>query len=169
MLCQNCQKRVAKVHFTHVVNGIKTEMYLCEQCASEKGQSGIGQFSVNDFLAGLMGTGFGQPEGYVDLPHEERLVCEKCGMTFEEFQRAGKLGCDNCYRIFAGRLKPLLKRLHGSSQHNGKKPERALKEDRALKEIERLKEQLNKAVEKEEYEKAAEIRDKIKELESRGS
>jgi protein arginine kinase activator len=86
-------------------------------------------------------------------------------MSLEEFQKTGRLGCSTCYDTFGEVLKPLIKRLHGSLQHTGKVPVRFSKTVSITREIAKLKDLLNKAIEKEEYEKAAEIRDKIKDLE----
>jgi len=164
MICQNCQKRTANVHFTQVVNNTKVEMYLCEQCAKEKGQLNIGSpFTYSDFFSGVMN--FNPGAQYYAKP-QCQPVCDKCGMSFEEFQRQGKLGCSNCYELFGDRLDPLLKRLHGNTGHTGKVPASVSKSLRKSKEIEELKELLNKAVQSEEYEKAAEIRDRIKMLEA---
>jgi len=97
---------------------------------------------------------------------QEGLVCQKCGMSYDEFQKVGKLGCSGCYETFGNRLKPILKRLHGSVEHSGKVPVKISKTLRTSKEIEELKGLLSKAVQNEEYEKAAEIRDRIKAIES---
>jgi len=164
MLCQNCQKRVANVHFTQIINNKKTEMYLCEQCADEKGHIGfISPVNISSFLSGLAG---GSEEPYLAPVHRE-AACQKCGMSFDDFQRTGKLGCDNCYEVFGNRLKPILKRLHGNFEHSGKVPAAVSAALGASKEIEKLKEMLNKAIQNEEYEKAAEIRDRIKALENK--
>jgi len=166
MLCQNCQKRPATVHFTQVINNTKVEMYLCEQCANQKGQLiMVNPFSINDFFQGLMSSDIGTP--YIAaLPQQP--VCSKCGMSYEEFQKVGRLGCSNCYEIYGQQLRPLLKRLHGNTDHTGKFPARASKNIKRSKEIERLKEMLNRAIQNEEYEKAAEIRDRIKAIEGGG-
>lgn len=165
MLCQFCQKRVANVHFTQVINGNKTELYLCEQCARDKGQSSFGSpFSVNNFFSGIMEGGKDSDYRALEVDVQQ---CDKCGMTYREFQKIGKLGCDNCYSIFGERIKPLLKRLHGNIEHTGKVPGRVSRELSSIKEIEALKELLNKAILSEEYEKAAELRDKIKALEAK--
>jgi len=97
---------------------------------------------------------------------QQKQVCPKCGMSFEEFQSSGKLGCANCYELFQNRLDPLLKRLHGSTRHHGKVPGTIEKERNKSMEIERLREQLDEAIKNEEYEKAAQIRDEIRLLES---
>lgn len=163
MLCQNCQKRVANVHFTQITNAKKTEMYLCDQCAREKGQSGIGPpMNISDFLSGFMN--YGNSEAHtIQEPAEE--CCEICGMSFEDFKKTGKMGCSNCYHIYGDRLKPIMKRLHGNTEHTGKVPSRLSGEVSQTKELDSLKASLAKAVQSEEYEKAAELRDKIRELE----
>jgi len=165
MLCQNCQKNVANVHFTQILNSKKAELYLCEDCAKEKGQISFGsQLSLNDFFTGLIGFEHSNP--YIKSTQLKQHSCEKCGMSYEEFQKTGKFGCSNCYEIFKDRLRPLLKRLHGGIEHNGKVPVKVSKKMMASNEIDELKNLLNRAVQTEEYEKAAELRDKIKVLEN---
>ena len=163
MLCQNCQKRVANVHFTQIINNKKTEMYLCDQCAREKGQPGmVPPVNISDFLSGFMN--FGNSETHtIQQPAEE--CCEICGMSFEDFRKTGKMGCSNCYRIYGDKLKPIMKRLHGNTEHTGKVPAKVAVEANQTKELDSLKASLVKAVQNEEYEKAAELRDKIRELE----
>ena len=163
MLCQHCQKRTANVHFTQIVNNSKMEMYLCEDCANEKGQFGFGpSLNISDFLSGFMSLG--HSEAPMDLEPRE-AVCEVCGMSYEDFRKTGKMGCNNCYRNYGEKLKPILKRLHGNSEHTGKAPARISKSREVSKEIEKLKELLGKAIQNEEYEKAAQLRDRIKEME----
>ncbi|WP_010245581.1 UvrB/UvrC motif-containing protein [Acetivibrio cellulolyticus] len=164
MLCQNCQKRVANIQVTQVINNAKNVIYLCEQCARDEGKIIIGSpLSVNDFFSGLI--------GFPVRPSvaEQQLVCDKCGMSYEEFKKIGKLGCENCYQVYGDKLMPILKRLHGNLQYHGKVPKKVYETVKVSKEIDSLKEQLDKAVKSEEYEKAAEIRDKIRALESSAS
>lgn len=165
MLCQKCQKRVANIQLTQIINNSKNVVYLCEQCAREEGKYNmISPFSINDFFSGIMGFPY-----MTSAPQQTQdVVCETCGMSYEEFKKAGKLGCPNCYKVYGDKLVPLLKRLHGNTQYNGKIPSRAYGNVRVSREIEKLKEQLNAAVKNEEYEKAAKIRDQIKNLESNG-
>lgn len=163
MLCQNCQKRIANVHFTQVVNNSKVELYLCEQCAKDKGKLTFGSpFPISDFFSGIIGVA--DPAEYVASPVKQE-ACDKCGMSYEEFQRTGKLGCSNCYKLFGDRLLPLFKRLHGSVEHHGRAPEKMVKTMESQKELEALKQQLGEAIGREEYEKAAELRDQIRKLE----
>lgn len=164
MLCQHCQKRVANVHFTQIVNNNKVEMYLCEQCAKEKGKiSFASPLNANDFFSGLMGYANAASSITSDI---QSNVCEKCGMSYEEFQKVGKLGCSNCYTVYGDKLSPLLKRIHGSVEHHGKVPHRISEAVKATREVEKLKLELGKAIQEEEYEKAAQLRDRIKSLEA---
>lgn len=163
MLCQNCHKRTANVHFTQVVNNKKVEMYLCEECAKEKGQFSFGYpFNMSGLFTGFMGFGDTQP--YMESAVEKQ-VCDKCGMDYNQFQKTGKMGCANCYQVFDNKLRPIIRRVHGNVKHTGKVPLNVSESLKVSKEIEKLKELLNKAVLDEEYEKAAELRDKIKSLE----
>ncbi len=160
MLCQNCQKRVANIQVTQIINNNKHVIYLCEQCAREEGKIIAGSpLSVNDFFSGMMGFPVRSSVA------EQQLICDKCGMSYEEFKKMGKLGCENCYQVYGEKLMPILKRLHGNLQYHGKLPKRVSENVKVSKEIDALKEQLNSAVKSEEYEKAAEIRDKIRVLE----
>ncbi len=164
MMCENCQQRMASVHFTQIVNNKKIEMHLCKQCAKEKGQISFGpSIEMGDFFTGLMGMG-GYNKAFIESK-PRNPVCEKCGTSYQDFQKTGKFGCDNCYEMYEDSIKPLLRRLHGNVGHHGKTPEKISKNLKTDVEIDRLKELLSRAVEKEEYEKAAELRDRIKELE----
>lgn len=167
MLCQNCQQRAANVHYTKVINHNKIELYLCEKCAKESGQIHVEMpLNIHDFFGGFMG--FGGPDPYIHALKPQQIFCKKCGMNYEEFQKTGKLGCDQCYELFTDQLAPLIKRLHGSTRHTGKMPAKDSKAMKVSKEIESLKEQLSRAIQSEEYEKAAKLRDKIKSFELQG-
>lgn len=164
LLCQQCQKRMASVYFTQIVNNTKVEMYLCEQCAKEKGKFSFeSPLNMNGFLSGLINFNHNVAS---QSSAAEDLMCDKCGMSYREFQKVGKLGCSNCYEVFSERLKPLLRRLHGSAEHHGRLPGKGLKNIEVPNEMDSLKDLLNKAIKNEEYEKAAEIRDKIKSMEA---
>jgi protein arginine kinase activator len=107
---------------------------------------------------------FSDPVPNAALPSSD-TTCEKCGMSFEEFQKVGKLGCSHCYDVFSERLKPILKRLHGAVEHSGKITGKASESIKLSREIQKLKDLLNEAIKNEQYEKAAELRDKIRSLE----
>jgi protein arginine kinase activator len=168
MLCQQCQKKVANVHFTQIINGKKVEMYLCEQCANEKGQLGFSpQLNLGDFLWGF--PGFGGSTAYTQVEKPQEVRCDVCGMSFDDFRKTGKLGCGNCYRVFRENLNPILRRIHGNTEHTGKMPGRVPGCVKTTNELEKLKNELADAIGSEEYEKAAELRDRIRDLENTGN
>lgn len=162
-MCENCNQRDASVHFTQVINNKKMEMHLCKQCAKEKGHISFGpSINIDDFLKGVIGISYKTP---IINNEPQKLICSKCGMSYEEFQKIGKFGCSNCYTMYGKGLIPLFKRLHGNVEHHGKVPVSRSQGVNNSREIEKLREVLKKAIEQEEYEKAAEIRDKIRSLE----
>ncbi|MBU0633667.1 MAG: UvrB/UvrC motif-containing protein [Candidatus Omnitrophica bacterium] len=162
MVCQICQKRSATVHLTEIINDQMTELHLCEQCAKEKGIAGLGQpFGLQDLLTGLVD--FGTP-----VESDKKAVmlqCPNCKMNYEDFRKIGRLGCSQCYETFKKSLEPLLKKIHGSVQHLGKAPARGGKVFKTKRELQDLKLKLQKAIEMEEFEEAAKLRDKIKQME----
>lgn len=172
MLCQICNKRPASVHITKVINGVKNELHICEQCAREKEgldtSKGFAEFEVPfsfpNILAGLMDF-----TGAMPYTAQKELKCPRCGYDYEDFKKTGTLGCSQCYEVFGDRLEPLIKRIHGNTRHAGKVPKRAGGTARIKRDIERLQYELKKAIEAEEYEKAAELRDRIKELEGKNT
>ncbi|MGI6038047.1 MAG: UvrB/UvrC motif-containing protein [Limnochordia bacterium] len=158
MLCQECQKRPAVVHFTKIVNDQKSEIHLCQECARERGDLAMmmePSLSIQNLFAHFFE---GEPRTVVFTR------CTNCGLTQRDFRRLGQLGCPECYEHFADQLKPLLRRIHGSSKHRGKIPGGA--EANRKRKIEQLRDQLEAAVQREEYELAAKLRDTIKELQS---
>lgn len=167
MLCQNCNQKEANVHITKVVNGMKTEMHLCEDCAKQKNEFNTAAYfsfgmplSFQNILEGLV-EGIDETPKYV----KKADTCEVCGMDFEKFRETGRLGCSNCYETFKDKVLPLVRRIHGNIEHNGKIPRRAGGVIKVKKDIERLREELRNSITHEEYEKAAVLRDEIKKLE----
>lgn len=161
MICEHCGKNPATVHYTKIVNGEKSEYHLCEQCAREKGELNLGLtfqpgFSIQNLLGSIFG---GSVEA--EVPSE---TCPKCGATYEEFSRTGRLGCPDCYKAFSSRLNPLIRRVQGSVKHNGKAPERAGAGIKAERKISELEKSLQKAIAEERYEDAARIRDELRSL-----
>lgn len=159
MLCDECGKNEASVHVTSIINGNKTERHLCEECA-RKNQSFLNSsFSMENLFSSMLNNAFNTA---TYLPSKG---CSKCGMTYDEFRNTGKFGCSDCIDTFKQRLMPVVRNIQGYDTHAGKIPKRAGGSYRVQKDIEKLKLQLKQAVEKEEYEKAAQLRDKIKEME----
>lgn len=169
MICQECHQRPATLYFTKIVNGEKAEFHLCENCAQEKGElfmfNNSSAFSINNLLAGLfkMQPSLQQQSQADPFAQPEILQCDRCSMTFQQFVKAGRFGCSHCYATFEELLIPIYKRLHsGNSVHKGKIPKRIGGTIHIKKNIENLKEQLKDLIAKEEFEKAAVIRDEIR-------
>jgi len=171
MVCDACKQQQATVHLTEIVNEQMTELHLCESCANQKGAQVESHFGLADLLSGL--AEMGKPQGGSQETREEEeaaanKACPSCGMTYEDFRKVGRLGCADCYATFKRNLASLLKRIHGSPHHLGKTPARLVKPQKARIELAELKRHLEQAIEMEEFEKAAQLRDQIREMEQRG-
>ncbi|MEA1940557.1 MAG: UvrB/UvrC motif-containing protein [Candidatus Caldatribacteriota bacterium] len=165
MLCQICKKNEATIILTRIVNGEKREIHICENCAklffsNELTVLSLPQFNLNNLLIGLLNAIdlYGQEEEAIAV---KELKCQNCKLTYDEFRKSGKLGCSECYQYFREKLIPLFKKLHGNTQHRGKVPHQAEGKLNKIKKVEYLKKELQDAVSKEKYEKAAQIRDRI--------
>jgi protein arginine kinase activator len=162
MLCQECKQKPASVHLTKIINDHKTELHLCEECARQREDfMNITPFSVNDLIAGFMDMGKAKPA--YERPAAPK--CAVCGMDYSQFKKIGRLGCQECYKYFGNELGPVLRKIQGSTVHTGKVPKRCGSLLAQKKQIAELKEELKRAIDVEAFEKAAELRDLIKELE----
>ncbi|HLF18237.1 MAG TPA: UvrB/UvrC motif-containing protein [Candidatus Omnitrophota bacterium] len=160
MKCDLCDKK-ATVHLTEIVDEQITEMHLCEDCAREKSVQMEQQFGLADLLAGL--SDFGK---HVKEVEKVKLKCPNCGLTYDDFRKFGRLGCSQCYEAFKAHLSTLLKKIHGSNQHVGKTPSKMpTAEKKKIEDLQELKKQMVQAIQMEDFEKAARLRDKIRELE----
>lgn len=170
MECQECNQRPASLHFAQVVNGNKTEIHLCEVCAKEKGYMTYPEegFSLHSLLTGLFNfdTSSIGTQNTTSNPQIKELQCPKCEMTFTEFKRVGKFGCAACYHTFSNRLDSVFRRVHsGNTRHYGKIPKRQGGNLHTRKQLDAYKTKLTSLIENEAFEEAAQIRDKIRELE----
>ena len=154
MLCSKCHKNEASVYFKQNINGEVREYALCSQCAAE---AELGFTPLN-----LFGSMFAEAR-----PKTEHKRCTLCSSTFEEIKRKGKVGCAECYSVFADELGPMIESIHRGAKHNGRAPEGYSEKRKAENELEKLKNELKNAIEREEYERAAELRDLIKEKEAK--
>jgi protein arginine kinase activator len=163
MVCDNCGSGDAIIHLTQIVNNEMSTYHLCEKCAAEKGVQGStmpGNFPLTDFLAQM-----GQEEG-AGSRSEPATGCAFCGLRFSDFRETGRLGCPHCYASFEVKLRSLLRKIHGSTTHVGKV---YLPPNPSGSEVERrldgLRRKLQRAVDGEDFERAAELRDQIRALE----
>ncbi|HOK92906.1 MAG TPA: UvrB/UvrC motif-containing protein [Spirochaetota bacterium] len=180
MLCDRCKTRIATIHLAEIIKDVKSEVHLCEVCARDVG-----------FNTRISDSGIAIPDmlSFLNIDEIEdsisRSKCSFCGTDFIRYKQAGKLGCPECYVYLENELLPVINSLKNGAEYCGKFPanvkvkckgsvditERAFKgadtenEDSVLSEIERLKEQLKDAVSEERYEDAANLRDRIRELE----
>ena len=190
MLCE-CQQRQAVIHEVIIQHGQKVERHLCEQCASKLGVSTDPHMPISQLISNyISGKNLSIPKvGTQEESNTQRASkpgvtppCPSCSQTFARFRDSGLLGCPTCYATFQRRLSPLIARAHdGAEQHIGKIPKRALADlehskqgtesllggvcDRERR-LNQVREKLNKAVDHEDYEQAAMLRDEMTRLAS---
>ena len=165
MLCQICGKNPATVHFTEIHDNQMTELHVCERVRRGEGPARARRRSRSSTIADLLA-------GMVDGMTDDRggagraVQCPRCGMLYSAFKETGRLGCAECYDgVPVPSSRPLLRRIHGDTRHVGKVPARDGEGAPRSRQIQRLHDELQRAVEREEFERAAEIRDEIKRLE----
>jgi protein arginine kinase activator len=157
--CQRCQSSPATLHITEIISDSKfEEVHLCEQCAPKYFQDAQGKPAASKALTKETATEidegvFGQQE------------CPNCGLKFVEFRNSGRLGCPHDYQAFREDLLPLLENIHGETRHVGKTPRRYPQTKKTEQELTQLRNRLKQAVTREDYEEAAKLRDRIRELE----
>ncbi len=162
MVCNACGQNEATIHLTEILNAQMVEIHLCETCAEQKGADFKTHFDFNKLLASLADFG-------TALKSEEQggLACSSCGMITEEFARTGRLGCAVCYQSFEKLLLPLLKRVQRDIQHIGKVPDEAPPAVKRNANLRELHGRLQKCIEAEDFEGAAQLRDKISQVEEK--
>jgi len=162
MLCCICKEKNATVHLTQITREKMQKVDLCEECAKTKGVNDETGFSLADLLLGL-----GASQELEQSPGGTEAKCPQCGFTHADFKKSGRLGCSECYVTFSEGLGGLLKTMHKGTRHIGKVPE-SLRTRRDLAEqLTALQKKLNQAIETEDFEQAAQLRDQIKQLNNR--
>lgn len=162
MLCTNCKKNQATLYYKQNINGKVTQTALCPECAKKLGAGSIidkmfDGFSLNPF-AGFFGIE--QPVSHRSVGAGKR--CPLCGSAFEDIVESGKLGCAKCYETFAGELAPTISNIHGKAEHNGRAPKNLKAKNEKRNKLRELKTELKKAVDEQDFEHAAALRDAIK-------
>lgn len=161
-ICEVCHEAIATVHLTEIVHNAKKEIHLCEACASQKGvaiHAHVKNISIPEFFGQLVESRDESGSDPADIH------CETCGIGYRQFRASGKLGCPDDFQAFRRELDHLLEKIHGSSRHRGKVPGRIGREIVRRRELEDLRGELHSAVSREEYERAASLRDRIHEIE----
>lgn len=150
------------MHLTQIAGDKMQKVDLCEECAKHKGVNDPAGFSLADLLLGL-----GASQELEHASGGTDLRCPKCGFTQADFKKAGRLGCAECYTTFADGLEGLLKTMHKGTRHTGKVPQ-SLQQTRDIAErMKALQKKLAKAVEDENFEQAALLRDEIRQMSSK--
>ncbi len=175
MLCKICNKNPATIHIQEIVNGEKKTLHICAGCAAQKSKEDpvLNGFNLAEMLYSLSGQMGAQEGDKQEQPKdgEEVLplsVCPKCGWDSARFRKTGRLGCANCYSVFEDIVIPALANMHRGSFHVGKAPGAAgssgSESGRRMLELMKLQKELEDHVRREEFEKAAEVRDRINAL-----
>ena len=164
MQCQICNKNDATIHLTEITDGDRIEMHICEQCAIEQDIAVKSHIPINELLSNLLAV---QPsDDELFGPSEQKVVCPNCGFTLAQFRKEGALGCPRDYEVFEKTLLALIEKAHnGKTTHCGKIPLKTPRDTKKQMEMLNLRQQLEAAVISEDYELAAELRDKIKQSE----
>lgn len=163
MLCEDCNSKDATMRMTKIINGKKEEKNLCDDCAKKNESFSFeSDFSMPGLLASLLD---GNIASNMNITYKQNKKCPQCGSTYNNFKRSGRLGCGMCYNTFNELLYPLVKRIQGSTVHNGKIPKKSGSTIRLRKNLNALKTKLHELIVKEEFEEAASIRDEIRKLE----
>lgn len=182
MKCENCGKNNANVRYTQIINGEKKQMFLCEECSEKLGINDI-HFNMPISFTSFLSDFFNDVNDFELIPTlggANKLKCSKCGLDWEDFLHNGKFGCSNCYSDFEMKIDPILRSLHGATNHIGRLGDVKLgneikqnlddkvqeQENKNINKLDKLKEELKQAIKEERYEDAAKIRDLIKKEES---
>ena len=174
MICNKCGQNHAEIYYKQTINGNTVEYALCSKCAEElkmNGKLNI-KMPLDDFPFGIYGDELMGLKELFGLPHDnrQRAVAEKkkctlCSSTFDDLVKTGRIGCAECYKVFADELKANIERIHGKNEYMGKGNVQPMEEQPKPNEIVELKKQLEQAINEQEFEKAAVLRDKIREKE----
>ncbi|MEO0085452.1 MAG: UvrB/UvrC motif-containing protein [candidate division WOR-3 bacterium] len=157
--CDLCHKNEASINArkTHPDDKVD-ELAVCAECAQKYG------------LAPAKPAKLGSAEVMAELKaglkeNDSGLVCSGCGMSLADFKRQGRLGCDACYIAFREELLPLIRRLHGATQHVGRTVKAGRKDAHVRLSCERIRDALAAAIKNEDYERAAALRDELRKVE----
>lgn len=165
MQCQICKKHEATIHLTEITEGLRSEMHLCERCAVQQGIAAHSHIPLNELLSGLLSLAPTDDELFG--LSATKLSCPHCGFTWEQFHKKALLGCPYDYEIFQKQLATIIEKAHdGKTAHCGKVPSKTPQDTKKQMELYNLQQQLQTAVQNEDYELAAKLRDRIRKYET---
>lgn len=166
MQCQHCKQHTATIHLTEIDNGQRRERHLCQECAQEEGMVVKNQIPLNELLNNLLAAQAESEESIEGCdPKEAETPCPNCGTTLKQFHKDSLLGCPYDYEAFGNSLRLIIEKTQsGNITHRGKVPSRAPADTKKQIELMELQTKLNKAIESEDYETAAKLRDRIEHL-----
>ncbi|MEX0936427.1 MAG: UvrB/UvrC motif-containing protein [Pirellulales bacterium] len=165
MKCQQCDK-TATFHITELTSGQPQELHLCEDHAREYLSPSEQEVSASGpAIAGVLAQHLAVGETAEELARLDQQACPVCGITFLEFRKRGRLGCPHDYVAFAKELEPLLVNIHGDTEHVGKVPRRCPTGAEKQTQLIRIRREMKEAIQGEQYERASELRDQIRQIE----
>lgn len=171
MLCEKCKKRTATVFYNENINGRMRSFSLCGECAAqlrEKGElqditatAGIFADPFSELQDNLFGSFFGIASPYA-ISAEKK--CPKCGSTYASIAKDGRVGCPECYTVFENELSRMIRSVHGTTSHTGSAPARQRAKREREEQLKRLRDEMQEAIRKEDFERAAALRDEIRKI-----
>lgn len=166
MLCQRCHKNLATVRYAEVVSGRVTDLHLCPECLSRQQDSAGGGFELSSPVTVHECQA---PRDHVgpSRPKPSTRVCKACGFQLAWAMDMGRVGCSQCYDAFADDVEPILLGLHNAARHCGKAPRVDDARAQLRASLQTQRSLLRSAVQSENYEEAAQIRDVIRQYEMR--
>jgi len=164
MKCQHCDK-TATFHITELMGGKPQELHLCEEHARQYLTQSEAEPAEAPSLADAMKSKMALGHAAEELAQLDQQTCPVCGIAFFEFRNQGRLGCSHDYVCFEKQLEPLILNIHGSGQHTGKRPQRYAEGTQQHTELIRLRREMKEAVTLEDYERAKDLRDRIRKIE----
>ncbi len=167
--CEICSAP-ATVYLTQIINGKSSKYYLCNKCAQEKGLLDPSAFDLAEKIFPSLQQSM-ESQDTTQVSHQAPPVqslplttCPVCSFTLEKYKNVGRLGCSECYRVFAEEILPIVEQIQPAAEHHGKKPVHADIRETQQKSIQQLEQELKVAISAENYSKAAQLRDLIKSL-----
>ena len=185
MLCSNCKSREADVLIKQVVGSEVSDIHLCRVCAEE-----MGFISSEEMPSITISFSFKDADAFRHLrtinqrerQEAERVAglrCPSCGTSFEDFRKESVLGCPKCYETFRAPLGDYMQRVHGAESHictsasfdeldvrveRRRKNRMPILLDDSFADAMGLEHEIAEAVAKEEYERASQLKEKLKAL-----